>query len=101
MADRVQPAADAFGADVYSGYANPDGLTGSALNEARLSDNANWINNAMGLGQRIIDIGPDPLRANFPGVTSDAYAMELQQIEEAGYTNIMQPYDSPIPLSVP
>jgi hypothetical protein len=34
-------------------------------------------------------------------VTSDAYAMELQEIEGAGYSNVIQPYDNPILLNVP
>jgi RHS repeat-associated protein len=98
---RATQAAQAFGADTYPGFANVDGLTGDALNEARLSDNASWINNMMSQGRTIIDIGPQLGRAGFPGVTSDAYAMELQEIEGAGYSNVIQPYDNPILLNVP
>jgi hypothetical protein len=55
----------------------------------------------MAQGRRIIDIGPQLGRANFPGVTSDAYAMELQELHGAGYGNIIQPYPNPILLDLP
>jgi hypothetical protein len=100
---RVDAAARAFDAETYPGYANPDGLAEGSpeLDQARLSDNSQWIRDRIAAGQRGIDVGPAPGRANFPGVTSDAYSVELYELESAGYGNIIQPYDFPIPLGVP
>jgi hypothetical protein len=100
---RVNAAARAFDAETYPGYANPDGLAEGSpeLDQARLSDNSQWIRDRIAAGQRGIDIGPAPGRANFPGATSDAYSVELYELETAGYGNVVQPYDLPIPLEVP
>ena len=38
---------------------------------------------------------------DYPGVTGDAYSVELHEIESAGYRNLMRPYDHPIPLRAP
>jgi RHS repeat-associated protein len=96
--ERVNAAASAFDAEIYGGFDNVDGLTGSDLDEARLSHNSEWLRAGMAEGRRVIDIGPDPGNELFPGVTKDAYAMELYELESGGYTNIMQPYDMPVSI---
>lgn len=100
---RVNAAAKAFDAETYPGYSNPDGLAEGSpeLGQARLSDNSQWIGDRMAAGQRGIDIGPAPGRANFPGATSDAYSIELYELENASYGNLIQPYDLPVSLGAP
>ena len=84
----------------YAGFKNVDGLTGTDLKEAQLSHNSQWMRERINEGRQVIDIGPAETRANYPGVTSDSYSVELYELEAAGYTNIIQPYDYPISIGV-
>ena len=92
--ERVNVAARTFGADVYEGYPNVEGLAHGSqeLTDARLAHNGEWIREQIAQARTIIDIGPAPNYANYPGVTSDAYSVELYEIEHAGYGNVIRPY---------
>ena len=60
------------------------------------------IQDQIGAGRQIIDIGPDPGYENFPGVTSDGCSIELQAIENPAYDNVIHlPYALPSGAGAP
>ena len=80
MEDRVIPFAKKNGADWYK----PDP---NAPPSQWMENNRQWINDRMDEGCRILDCGPAPGRANFPGPTSPYYQMELDEIFKRGYVD--------------
>ena len=73
------------GAITYGGFDNPDNLTGTDLKSAQLGHNIAWLADQTSLGRRIISIGTEAGRENYPGVTSDSYSIELWFLESIGY----------------
>ena len=45
-----------------------------------MNDNVKFIKEKMNQGYTIIDIGPSPTRANYPGITSPYYGAEIIHI---------------------
>jgi hypothetical protein len=78
MEERVQPYADRMGADTYQ----PDP---SAPREAWEQNQRDWINKQMDDGRVIHDVGPDPARPNYPGISSKWYQTERDEIARRGY----------------
>lgn len=81
MEERVQPYADRVGADTYQ----PDP---SAPRETWEQNQRDWINKQMDDGREIHDVGPDPARPNYPGISSKWYQIERDEIERRGYPTI-------------
>jgi hypothetical protein len=79
MDDRVKPFAKKHGFDYYR---QPQGSLSKADS---IEHNRAWINSRMDEGCVIVDIGPDPARANFPAPTSDWYAMETWELTNRNY----------------
>jgi len=74
-------------------------VTGSdALRDARLSHNGQWMRDRLAEGRKVTDIGPAEGRANFPGVRSDGYSVELYEIENLAYDYLMSPYEDAVAL---
>jgi hypothetical protein len=60
---------------------------------ATLEENAQWIDSLKASGTPILDIGPSPTYSNYPGITSDFYAMELQRTSGyEGYIPLWGPW---------
>ena len=79
MLDRVGPAAEKLGAEIYKPV--------EASESQWLGNNKNWINDKMDAGYKIYDVGPAPGRAMYPEATSKFYRMEIEEIANRGYTN--------------
>jgi RHS repeat-associated protein len=94
---RVDLASVAYGADVYPGFPNNEGLPKSPnLTSAQLADNIVWINAQMNIGKLILDIGLDSNRPS----RSTPYATELEQIAKRGYAKHLYVLWPPSPASI-
>ena len=90
--ERVNATAGIWG-KTYKGFKNSERLGGEDLASARAAHDTAWMDRMMNEGRTIIDRGPAPGRAKFPGVTSDAYAIELLALEQRQYLNIRRLLD--------
>lgn len=79
MVSRVIPYAEGIGASFYNPPPAPESMW--------MENNRIWINRQMDMNKQIIDIGPEPGRANYPGPTSPYYQMELNEISHRSYPN--------------
>lgn len=77
MTARVIPFASSIAAEYYA----PAAMSQNQY----LGANRVWINQKMDQNYRIIDIGTDPTKMNFPEPTSRYYKMELSEIERRNY----------------
>jgi hypothetical protein len=83
-AERVAGRRDeemSIGADTYQ----PDPTAPRSEWEQNQRD---WINKQMDDGKTIYDCGPDPGRANYPGITSSWYQIERDAIAARSYPTI-------------
>jgi hypothetical protein len=88
--DRVRVVARALHAEYYDPPKFFRAGPGESIWKAQ---NRNWINGKMDEGVIIYDIGPAPSYKykNFPGITSDYYAIERRAIASRSYPRIRIP----------
>lgn len=79
-----QPSVSRFARD--HGYGTMPKLPDTMSHAEKLAANRAWIRARMDEGYWIVDLGPSPLKANYPYITSPYYAMESAEIAARGYS---------------